>query len=147
MFFHVGLSENLVYPEKPNGFADHYPYEKWLAIIGNINPTFSDNPIYNLSYRNYIFPLIMWMKAGYSGLNHVFPMVFFLLVKPCIFSHEMHEPWLDQAEKTKRMIEVGPWDPPRRCEKWVPQRYIYAWWCQPYLTIKKQGITLLVISK
>ena len=26
---------------KPNGFADHYPYEKWLAIIGNINPTFS----------------------------------------------------------------------------------------------------------
>ena len=21
---------------KPNGFADHYPYEKWLAIIGNI---------------------------------------------------------------------------------------------------------------
>ena len=26
---------------KPNGFADHYPYEKWLAIIGHINPTFS----------------------------------------------------------------------------------------------------------
>ena len=25
---------------KPTGFADHYPYEKWLAIIGNINPTF-----------------------------------------------------------------------------------------------------------
>ena len=25
-----GLSENVVYPEKPNGFADHYPYEKWL---------------------------------------------------------------------------------------------------------------------
>ena len=30
---------------KPSGFADHYPYEKWLAIIGNINPTFSDKPI------------------------------------------------------------------------------------------------------
>ena len=29
---HLGLSENVVYPEKPNGFADHYPYEKWLAI-------------------------------------------------------------------------------------------------------------------
>ena len=29
---------------KSNGFADHYPYEKWLAIIGNINPTFSDKP-------------------------------------------------------------------------------------------------------
>ena len=26
---------------KPNGFHDHYPYEKWLAIIGNINPRFS----------------------------------------------------------------------------------------------------------
>ena len=26
----------------PNGFADHYPVFKWLAIIGNINPTFSD---------------------------------------------------------------------------------------------------------
>ena len=34
---------------KPNGFADHYPYEKWLAIIGNINPTFSDIPIYSTS--------------------------------------------------------------------------------------------------
>ena len=22
----VGVSENVVYPEKPNGFADHYPY-------------------------------------------------------------------------------------------------------------------------
>ena len=31
----------IVYPIVPNGFADHYPYEKWLAIIGNINPTFS----------------------------------------------------------------------------------------------------------
>ena len=30
----------------PNGFADHYPYEKWLAIIGKINPTFSDKPKY-----------------------------------------------------------------------------------------------------
>ena len=26
---------------KPNGLADHYPVFKWLAIIGNINPTFS----------------------------------------------------------------------------------------------------------
>ena len=23
---YMGLSENVVYPEKPNGFADHYPY-------------------------------------------------------------------------------------------------------------------------
>ena len=28
-----------------NGFADHeIRHEKWLAIIGNINPTFSDKP-------------------------------------------------------------------------------------------------------
>ena len=26
----MGLSENVVYPEKPNGFADHYPVFKWL---------------------------------------------------------------------------------------------------------------------
>ena len=31
----------MVSTPKPNGFADHYPYEKWLAIIGKINPTFS----------------------------------------------------------------------------------------------------------
>ena len=48
---YLGVSENVVYPEKPNGFADHYPYEKWLAIIANINPTFSDNPKH--------YPLVM----------------------------------------------------------------------------------------
>ena len=26
----MGVSENVVYPFLPNGFADHYPYEKWL---------------------------------------------------------------------------------------------------------------------
>ena len=26
----LGVSENVVYPIVPNGFADHYPYEKWL---------------------------------------------------------------------------------------------------------------------
>ena len=43
-----GLGDNdlkIVYPIVPNGFHDHYAYEKWLAIIGNINPTFSDEPI------------------------------------------------------------------------------------------------------
>ena len=40
-----GVSENVVYPIVPNGFADHYPVFKWLAIIGKINPTFSDKPI------------------------------------------------------------------------------------------------------
>ena len=38
---HMGVSENVVYPIVPNGFADPYPVLKWLAIIGNIHPTFS----------------------------------------------------------------------------------------------------------
>ena len=42
-----GVSENVVYPIVPNGFADPYPVFKWLAIIGKINPTFSDKSIYN----------------------------------------------------------------------------------------------------
>ena len=40
----MGVSENVVYPIVPNGFADHYPYEKYGYFIGNINPTFSDKP-------------------------------------------------------------------------------------------------------
>ena len=27
---HLGVSENVVYPIVPNGFADHYPVFKWL---------------------------------------------------------------------------------------------------------------------
>ena len=46
---YMGVSENVVYPIVPNGFADHYPVFKWLAIVGNINPTFSDKPIYSIS--------------------------------------------------------------------------------------------------
>ena len=26
VFFHMDMSENVVYPIVPNGFADHYPY-------------------------------------------------------------------------------------------------------------------------
>ena len=34
MFQHVGVSENVVYPIVPNGFADHYPVMKngWLSL-------------------------------------------------------------------------------------------------------------------
>ena len=39
----MGLSENVVYPEKPNGFADHYPYEKLLFHWGYI-PHFQTYP-------------------------------------------------------------------------------------------------------
>ena len=47
---------------KPNGFADHYPVFKWLAIIGNINPTFSDKPIKQL-----IFPGVFRDFGGKSS--------------------------------------------------------------------------------
>ena len=39
----MGLSENVVYPEKPNGFADHYPVSRWLFHWGYT--PFSDIPI------------------------------------------------------------------------------------------------------
>ena len=42
--FQMGVSENVVYPIVPNGFADHYPYEKclfhWEYTL------FSDKPIW-----------------------------------------------------------------------------------------------------
>ena len=41
---HMGVSENVVYPEIPNGFADHYPYEKWLFHWEYT--LFSDKPIF-----------------------------------------------------------------------------------------------------
>ena len=28
--WNTGVSENRLNPYSPNGFADHYPYEKWL---------------------------------------------------------------------------------------------------------------------
>ena len=44
VYQHMGLSENVVYPEKPNGFYDHYPVSKWLFHWGYT--PFSDIPIY-----------------------------------------------------------------------------------------------------
>ena len=40
---YMGLSENVVYPIVPNGFADHYPGFKWLfhweyTIFSGPNP-------------------------------------------------------------------------------------------------------------
>ena len=42
----MGVSENVVYPEKPNGFADHYPVFKWLFHWGYT--PFSDIPMCDL---------------------------------------------------------------------------------------------------
>ena len=54
IYIYIWVCLKMVSTPKPNGFADHYPVFKWLAIIGNINPTFSGpNP--------YLFPL----KAGF----------------------------------------------------------------------------------
>ena len=48
---YMGVSENVVYPIVPNGFADHCPVFKNDYFIGNINPTFSvsENRIYSQS--------------------------------------------------------------------------------------------------
>ena len=43
---YMGVSENVVYPIVPNGFADQtIPFLNGY-FIGNINPTFSDKPRY-----------------------------------------------------------------------------------------------------
>ena len=31
IYIYMGVSENVVYPNVPNGFADHYPYENGLV--------------------------------------------------------------------------------------------------------------------
>ena len=60
------MSENVVYPTVPNGFADHYPYEKWLAIIGNINPTFSGP-------KPYKSPFLMGKSTISMAIFHLKP--------------------------------------------------------------------------
>ena len=40
----MGVSENVVYPFLPNGFADQTIPMKNCYFIGKINPTFSDKP-------------------------------------------------------------------------------------------------------
>ena len=73
---YMGVSENVVYPIVPNGFADHYPYEKWLAIIGKINPTFSDKAI---------SPDLLWVSWGlYSEVAAFFVLVDLLGVVLCL---------------------------------------------------------------
>ena len=67
-FTHIndpGVSENVVYPIVPNGFADHYPVFKWLAIIGKINPTFSDKPIHKWWDFSWICHRLPPMTSGH----------------------------------------------------------------------------------
>ena len=44
---YMGLSENVVYPIVPNGFADHYPYIQWLFHWG-FGPHFQTHPHHHL---------------------------------------------------------------------------------------------------
>ena len=46
----------IVYPIVPNGFADPYPYEQWLAIIGGIPNIFRQTHIANYSSSSYSAP-------------------------------------------------------------------------------------------
>ena len=39
----MGVSENVVYPIVPNGFADHYPVFKMAISLGRLT-LFSDKP-------------------------------------------------------------------------------------------------------
>ena len=41
----MGVSENVVYPKKPNGFADHYPYYINGYFIGNLPNIFRQSQI------------------------------------------------------------------------------------------------------
>ena len=62
---HMALSENVVYPCQPNGFADHYPVFKWLFHWGYT--LFSDKPtwIWSKDWRNCHDNLHMktWMRT------------------------------------------------------------------------------------
>ena len=51
MHQHLGVSENSV-PHFPNGFADHYPYNKWL-FHWEYTQHFQTNP-----FGSMIFPAI-----------------------------------------------------------------------------------------
>ena len=58
------MSENVVYPIVPNGFADHYPYEKWL-FHWRYTP-FSDIPIsveYWVTWHNWCLRLLLRSKS------------------------------------------------------------------------------------
>ena len=54
----MGVSENVVYPFLPNGFADHYPVFKWLFVWEYT--IFSDKPIFLVSR---CFKRFQWLPS------------------------------------------------------------------------------------
>ena len=65
----MGVSENVVYPIVPNGFADHYPVFKWLFHWEYT--LFSDKPILLIIHtcNVNVYPLLMEYD-GISSINH-----------------------------------------------------------------------------
>jgi len=63
---HMGLSENVVYPFLPNGFADHYPYFLWLFHWG-----YTHDPISHGNHQKITSPshLMMAKIVGKPGVN------------------------------------------------------------------------------
>ena len=74
---HMGLSENVVYPIVPNGFADHYPYDKWLFHWEYTQ--FSDIPTLNITIfdgkTHYKWPFSIAMLV-YQRVNIIKPLSF-----------------------------------------------------------------------
>ena len=74
-----GVSENVkcttLNPIVPNGFADHYPYEKWLAIsLGILTQHFQTNPLSVLSFEqllNHGNPTPVWAELWHPGTGLV----------------------------------------------------------------------------
>ena len=76
---HMGVSENVVYPCVPNGFADHYPYEKWLFHWEYT--LFSDKPRYEMENKIHVpnhQPVSYEWRKGFTQVYDViyenFPM-------------------------------------------------------------------------
>jgi len=57
---HMGVSENVVYPFLPNGFADHHPVFKWLFHWEYT--LFSDKPIF---FLNDLYDMFSWHHGKY----------------------------------------------------------------------------------
>ena len=73
---HMSLSENVVYPIVPNGFADQTIPMKNGYVIGNINPTFSSQ-LYSqykplLLVLLIIIPLSLLLNCYFQVQTHIF---------------------------------------------------------------------------
>ena len=64
---HMGLVMKIVYPKKPNGFADHYPVFKWLFHWGYT--PFSDIPIYFIAI---VFFNYNWVISYIPDFPYIF---------------------------------------------------------------------------